>query len=320
MIDNIIKQSFSDYIKVAETDTVNRLPDSLENLPNLIIYGPSGTGKYTNSLNIIKKYSKSELKYAKKILISNSKSDIYIKISDIHFEIDMELLGCNSRILWNDIYYNIIDIISSNENKGIILCKNFHSVNNELLEIFYSYMQSDIFSSYTLKFIILTEGISFIPSSIISVSKVLPCERYTKTFYKREFGASNISDIEILNNLKALKLVDTNSSEFVDVMMPYVKICNSLIDIINNSIHSINFTQLRKILYDILIYNLNVYDCIFYILSSLITSKKIKNIESVNESILENTYIFFKYYNNNYRPIYHLENYILYLIKTVHEL
>ena len=177
MIDNIIKQSFSDYIKVAESDTVNRLPDSLEDLPNLIIYGLSGTGKYTNSLNIIKKYSKSELKYAKKILISNSKSDIYIKISDIHFEIDMELLGCNSRILWNDIYYNIIDIISSNENKGIILCKNFHSVNNELLEIFYSYMQSYIFSSYTLKFIILTDCISFIPSSIISVSKVLPCER-----------------------------------------------------------------------------------------------------------------------------------------------
>ena len=320
MIDNIIKQSFSDYIKDFETDTVNRLPDNLEDLPNLIIYGPLGTGKYTNSLNIIKKYSKSELKYEKKILISNSKSDIYIKISDIHFEIDMELLGCNSRILWNDIYYNIIDIISSNENKGIILCKNFHLVNNELLEIFYSYMQSDIFSSYNLKFMILTDSISFIPSSIISVSKVLPCERYTKTFYKQKFGLSNISHIEILNNLKALKIVDTNSSEFVDVMMPYVKICNSLIDIINNSIHSINFTQLRKILYDILIYNLNVYDCIFYILSTLITSKKIKNIESVNESILENTYIFFKYYNNNYRPIYHLENYILYLIKTVHEL
>ena len=76
-------------------------------------------------------------------------------------------------------------------------------------------------------------------------------------------------------------------------MMPYVKICNSLIDIINNSRDTINFSQLRKILYDILIYNLNVYDCMFYILSTLITSKKIKNIESVNESILENTYIFF---------------------------
>ena len=109
----------------------------------------------------------------------------------------MELLGCNSKILWNDIYYNIIDIISSNENKGIILCKNFHSINNELLDIFYSYMQSDIFSSYTLKFIILTDAVSFLPSSIINVSKVIACERYTKTFYKREFGITNISHLEI---------------------------------------------------------------------------------------------------------------------------
>ena len=36
MIDNIIKQSFSDYIKVTENDTVNRLPESLEDFPNLI--------------------------------------------------------------------------------------------------------------------------------------------------------------------------------------------------------------------------------------------------------------------------------------------
>ena len=28
-------------------------------------------------------------------------------------------------------------------------------------------------------------------------------------------------------------------------------------------------------------------------------------------------YPFFKYFNNNYRPIYHLENFIIYLCKTI---
>ena len=31
------------------------------------------------------------------------------------------------------------------------------------------------------------------------------------------------------------------------------------------------------------------------------------------------TYEFFKYYNNNYRPIYHLENYALTMAKLVHK-
>ena len=38
----------------------------LKNLKNLIIYGGSGVGKYTQMINIVKKYSLSELKYEKK--------------------------------------------------------------------------------------------------------------------------------------------------------------------------------------------------------------------------------------------------------------
>ena len=34
--------------------------------------------------------------------------------------------------------------------------------------------------------------------------------------------------------------------------------------------------------------------------------------------ILIKTYTLFQYYNNNYRPIYHVENYLLYLAKLIH--
>ena len=35
--------------------------------------------------------------------------------------------------------------------------------------------------------------------------------------------------------------------------------------------------------------------------------------------ILIKTYKFLQFYNNNYRPIYHLENYIFYLISKINE-
>jgi hypothetical protein len=71
-----------------------------------------------------------------------NKDNYCYKISDVHFEIDMETLGCNARLLWTEIFSHIEDVVSSRQNKfGIILCKNFHTIHSELLENFYSYMQ-----------------------------------------------------------------------------------------------------------------------------------------------------------------------------------
>ena len=55
-------------------------------------------------------------------------------------EIDMDLLGCNARIVWNDIYHHILDILSTRSNPcGIIICKNFHNIHSELLDVFYKH-------------------------------------------------------------------------------------------------------------------------------------------------------------------------------------
>ena len=69
-------------------------------------------------------------------------------------------------------------------------------------------------------------------------------------------------------------------------------------------------------LYEIFIYNLDITDCIWYILNTLTSNKKIKDCDMPD--ILVRTFTFLQYYNNNYRPIYHLENYIFYLISKIH--
>ena len=130
-----------------ELNFLSKTLNKFDNFKNLIFYGPSGTGKYTQALSLIKNLSPLSLKYEKKLLTVFNKVEYFIKISDIHYEIDMALLGCNSKLLWHEIYLQIIDIICTKQVKyGIIICKNFHEIHSELLDIFYSYMQKNLLS------------------------------------------------------------------------------------------------------------------------------------------------------------------------------
>ena len=72
------------------------------------------------------------------------------------------------------------------------------------------------------------------------------------------------------------------------------------------------FSNFRDIIYDILIYNLDVSECLWYILTHFIQNEKLKGKKISN--ILNKSYTFLKYFNNNYRPIYHLENIFYYMI------
>ena len=291
----------------------DNFPKSISELKNLIFFGPSGTGKYTQMLKSIKKYSPTELKYEKKISLTYNKQQYFFKISDIHYEIDMSLLGCNSKLLWYEIYQQIIDIISAKtEKSGIIVCKNFHEIHSELLDNFYSYMQQNNAISVDLKFVIITEELSFIPDNILNCCEIINICRPTKALYNKCFKNKLPSKLKLENitNIKILHLYNE------DLMLQYKIICNKIISNMIN-INDLQFLKFRDILYDIFIYNLDITDCIWYILSSLVQQNKFKR-ECLSDIMIK-TYCFFQYYNNNYRPIYHLENYLFYLIKIIHE-
>jgi DNA polymerase III delta prime subunit len=352
--------------------TYKTLPKNVSELNNIILYGPSGVGKYTQMLCLIKRYSPSNLKYEKKLTITFDKKQFLFKISDIHYEIDMALLGCNAKLLWHDIYQQIVDIISSKTDKsGIIICKNFHEIHSELLENFYSYMQS-INNNINLKFVIITEEVSFLPDSILNCCKIIRVARPTKTIYNKcklsyKPLAKNIN-LDDIQNIKELHMDmdmdmdtgvglgfsnenqvihheiddETNNTTITSKIKPAIKkinkktaiknisdnqnisimndnyqiICNKIVDIIKNY-KNIRYLKFRDTLYDLLIYNLNISQCVWYILKTLINDNYLDD-EAKLSDILIKTYKFFQYYNNNYRPIYHIENYVYYLCKIVH--
>jgi hypothetical protein len=312
----------------------NRFPENICDFENLIVYGGSGIGKYSQVLYFLKKYSPSNLKYEKKITITNEKQTYMYHISDIHYEIDMSFLGCNSKTLWHDIFFHIVDIISIKKTKiGIIVCKNFHMIHSELLEIFYSYIQqyNNPQSNIQIKFVLITEHISFIPNQILNVCEIINIKRPTIEMYKKIFDAQkecknskNDSIKQILSKSEPetiLNIKEINSFHLLndEITMPidiFNTICNAIIYEIDNHIN-IDFLKFRDILYDILIYNLDVIECIWYILEHYIRKNEIK-AKNISE-IMINVYPFLKYYNNNYRPIYHLESIMFYIITKIHE-
>lgn len=351
------ESSYEDYLKSNKlfdihpelNNTISNLPRNPRNFENIILYGPSGIGKYTQSLKIIEKYSPSNMKYDKRITASTDKQTYVYRVSDIHYEIDMSLLGCNSKTLWHEIFFQIVDVVSVKKEKmGIIVCKNFHTINNELLEVFYSYMHHfNGSNSILLKFIIITEQISFIPNQVIENCFLINIKRPKKDIYNAMNNMNYITNDTNMNNPYLDKVskcypnnlsnviprkpsslsVDTEGIMNIKEMrwFPMINDINDLPDDIFNIVcdglikdmkdPNVKFTSFRDTLYDILTYDVNIFECIWYILCDYIGNNNLSDNDVTD--ILVKLYPFFKQYNNNYRPIYHLESIMFYIISKL---
>jgi len=122
----------------------------------------------------------------------------------------------------------------------------------------------------------------------------------------KDIDTNTLINIKEINSFSLMKSADNIPEDIFNI------VCNQIIVEIANS-RNIHFTNLRDTLYDILIYNLDVVECLWYILMHFIMEEGKLKPEDISD-ILEKTYIFLKYFNNNYRPIYHLESIIFYLI------
>ena len=315
-----LETHFDDYIQSKKKQnlhpnlekTFKNFPEKIEDLRNILYYGPSGVGKYTQMLSSIKKYSASDLKYEKKLTCVYNKTNYFFKISDIHFEIDMALLGCNSKLLWNEIFINITDVLSARMNKtGIIVCKNFNKIHSELLDCFYSYIQQND-HNINIIYIILTDSISFIPENILNTFNIISVARPSKTAYNKILNKKLSINIDLhkIDNIKNLTTdtnpINSNNDIYIDKL--YNIICNQ---------DEIKFINFRDVIYDIFIYDIEIGYVIWNLINKLDADKKIKTSDDMSYIYIE-TYTFLQYYNNNYRPIYHLENYLYKIINRIH--
>jgi hypothetical protein len=173
-----------------------------------------------------------------------------------------------------------------------------------------------------LKFILLTEHVSFLPNSIINVCGIISVRRPTKSAYlgltetpELLSDAFENVELETIMNVKeifAMKYLKEDEETPKDI---FNIICDQIIvEIMNAS--KLNYTGFRDTIYDILIYNLDITECLWYILSHFCRERILESADI--SDILKRSYTFLKYYNNNYRPIYHLESIFFYFIIKIH--
>lgn len=334
------ERHFDEYLKSADRynlhpqlnvgEYVHNPETSMVGFENTIIYGPGGSGKYTQALEIIRKYSPSALKYERHIFASTEKQDYMYHISDIHYEVDMSLLGCNSKMLWSEIFTQISEIISvKSEKRGIIICKNFHTIHNELLDIFYSYIQqyNSEFSTISIKFILITEHIGFIPHQILNGCFVVAVPRPSRERLLNMCVSNIQNDTPLDYNENTREHITTimatmNPEHIINIKEIYsfanIKsvediptdvfntVCDNIIDEMNRY-NTMNIAAFRDAIYDIPIYNLDAHECIWYILCHFIKNGNIQGSDKMGILMMK-LFAFLKYRNNNYREIFHLES------------
>jgi hypothetical protein len=317
--------SLNDYVEKVEQFNLHAEHPTMEKMrqycylkpvremPNIIFYGPSGVGKYSQMLYFLSKMVDGHFKFQQKLQVQKDAKDNYkYTMSDIYFEVDMGLLGCNSKTLWHEIYQQVMDIVSIKPKRvGIIVCKNFHLIHSELLDIFYSYIQQNNFnlvadseSNNIIKYVLLTEQISFIPSNIVNSFVVVKFKRPTIEQLNRLPQVQPGGTIAKLpyNNIKSLFQVQNQTAIQPNILK---MVCENIIEQIETP-QKIIITQFRDLLYEILTYGLDIGECIWYVIIHF----ERKNGKGDIETMMK-IYNFLKKFNNNYRPISHLENLFL---------
>ena len=149
---------------------------------SIILYGPENSSKYKRANEILLPYSKSGLKYKRKIEITLNNEIYYYNISDIHIEIDFELLGTNEHSLWYEFMNHVTAIVQTQLDFSVILCRNFHMIDHELLSIFYTFMRNP-----KIKFILCTRNISFLPKNLKEICKIISLKKVGNDIYGNQY-------------------------------------------------------------------------------------------------------------------------------------
>lgn len=250
-----------------------------ETTKNILFYGATDAQLYSYAIKHIQSMSPSSLSYDKKITVTFNNDEFNYRISDVHIEINFEFLGCVAKNLWASIFRHIEELACNR--KFIVLCKNFCAVNNELIDNFYTYMNQ---TDSNINFIFLVNNISCLPNELVNSCSIVPLKRISQSKIKRE----------------------SIKHTFADKVFEIIKEKNTF---------SVKST--RGILYDILIYQIDVYDFFYELLKKINTElapsdkKMIKLLNEINNIL--------KLFNNNYRSIYHLENIVLSIITILYD-
>lgn len=201
-----------------------------ENDNHFVIYGNNYMKSYHYMLENMKILSPSNLSFSRKTTIETSNQNIVLPMSDIHLEIDFELLGVNEYALFFEIYHHLTENIVLNKKKLLVVCLHFDQIKKELMEVFYNFLNND-----RVVFVFIVKDICYMHPYILKKSVIKKCK----------------------NNDSSNSSVQFHSK--IDAMIPHIIHENQW-----------SFFQWREKLYELLILNYNIHDCFSYLIECLV--------------------------------------------------
>ena len=260
------------------------------------------------------------------IPVETSKIVYNMRISEIHYEVDVMVLGCNHRQLWDDIFVKIYDIVRAKppgRRFGTVVVRGFQHVHPDLHDVFYGYMQRmrhDL--TVDISFYIQTSCVSFIHRSILDACEhVNVAKRYNDMVeIGRTISAQSSPLRKSLSSSKMKGLIDCGAEGPSEPLVSRVheKACDELIHYVledHRCTKNVMF-NVRDKLYNIMFLYLDMHKSMWYVVCRLS-----EEIQADDETMFRMTDAYvrcFNGFNTNYRPIYHLERFVVCLLRIAH--
>ena len=305
---NVIRR-FDEYIRVrAECPSLHpalreRLC-GLESPQNIILYGRKSVGKYYLAMDMVRKFSTLNLQYEKMMPIQYNKKIYNIRISDVHFEIDMQMLGTNSRLIWQSIFAAVLDIVESAITKSrarFIMFKNFQDVSAEMYDLLLCYIDDRITKPANIYYIVITESISMFHNEMLNKFTIIQVPVPSEAALLR------------MNEADAVGIWKRPSATLSQYEYE-VRIFKNIMQCVTGFSAS-SCIDLRNLIYDVLIYNMNPHNIMYSIMRCMMVGKDASRIDKAFFRLIH----MMVEYNNNYRPIIHLERIIIYFVDVLGE-
>ena len=102
-------------------------------------------------------------------------------------------------------------------------------------------------------------------------------------------------------NIKNINNILFNTNKLNEIGIVHIE---NVIKAIEN-VNQVNYYEIRDLLYNLLIFDVDISEFLFYSINYFICKKKLDVTKM--EQLLYDINHFFIQYNNNYRPIFHLE-------------
>jgi len=312
MSKHLLKPLFLDDYKI-HTKIIPKLKILCKNdISNILIYGPKGSGKLTLIKCLINTYYKeSILEHNVSIKINNI--ELIFKSSDYYFEITL-----NSYFNKKN-FEELLKYLCSNGdiNKKckfkLIIIKNIEYIDFEALKS----LKHIVEKKYNyIRFILLTSSLSSITNFFkgfflllrLPYADKIELSSYIELLYPSLSKKKITSVIKKTSNLNIIfiKLKINSINNYID---PFELNSSTLIKLIETKKCS-NIIKIRDILYDLMSKNYDIKYIFKHIFNELLYNNKIKNKIQIIE-------IFNNYNNNSFKNIIHLESLLINLMNII---